>query len=295
MRMTHKPDHLTEEAWEALAARSEDRVYFIQSKRWIAYPKSRQILEHLEKLLLHPRTTRMPSVAIYGDSGMGKSMLVEKFKSDHVPSFDAQSGRTQTKLLVVELAGRPTERRLYAQILTAVGAPHNPRATIVDLEQSALSQLDALGVQVLVLDEIHNLLAGSWREQRVILNTMRFLSNQLKISLVCFGISEARQAIGGDVQLARRLDVITLPRWTANKEFEQLVLSIIRNFPLRQPSVLTARGLRRILQVSGGVTARIFQMLNNVAIKAIEDGSECVTDDAIDAYKPITEEESAFL
>ena len=293
--MTHKPDHLTEEAWEALAARNEDRVYFIQSKRWIAYPKSRQILEHLEKLLLHPRTTRMPSVAIYGDSGMGKSMMVEKFKSDHVPSFDAPSGRTQTKLLVVELAGRPTERRLYAQILTAVGAPHNPRATIVDLEQSALSQLDAIGVQVLVLDEIHNLLAGSWREQRVILNTLRFLSNQLKISLVCFGISEARQAIGGDVQLARRLDVINLPRWTANKEFEQLVLSIIRNFPLRQPSVLTARGLRRILQVSGGVTARIFQMLNSVAIKAIEDGSECVTDDAIDSYKPITEEESAFL
>jgi Cdc6-like AAA superfamily ATPase len=293
--MTHKPDHLTDEAWEALASRNEDRVYFIQSKRWIAYPKSRQILEHLEKLLLHPRTTRMPSVAIYGDSGMGKSMLVEKFKSNHVPSFDAPSGRTQTKLLIVELAGRPTERRLYAQILTAVGAPHNPRATIVDLEQSALSQMDALGVQVLVLDEIHNILAGSWREQRVILNTMRFLSNQLKISLVCFGISEARQAIGGDVQLARRLDVITLPRWTANKEFEQLVLSIIRNFPLRQPSVLTARGLRRILQVSGGVTARIFQMLNNVAIKAIEDGSESVTDDAIDAYKPITKEESAFL
>jgi Cdc6-like AAA superfamily ATPase len=293
--MNHKPDHLTDEAWEALAARNEDRVYFIQSKRWIAYPKSRQILEHLEKLLRHPRTTRMPSVAIYGDSGMGKSMMVEKFKSDHVASFDAQSGRTQTKLLVVELAGRPTERRLYAQILTAVGAPHNPRATIVDLEQSALSQLDALGVQVLNLDEIHNLLAGSWREQRVILNTMRFLSNQLKISLVCFGISEARQAIGGDVQLARRLDVITLPRWTANKEFEQLVLSIIRNFPLRQPSLLTARGLRRILQVSGGVTARIFQMLNNVAIKAIEDGSESVTDDAIDAYKPITKEESAFL
>ena len=27
--MNHKPDHLTEAAWEALAARSEDRVYFI--------------------------------------------------------------------------------------------------------------------------------------------------------------------------------------------------------------------------------------------------------------------------
>jgi hypothetical protein len=37
---------------------------------------------------------------------------------------------------------------------------------------------------------------------------------------------EARQAIDGDVQLARRFDVGTLPRWTAGKEFEQLVLAL---------------------------------------------------------------------
>jgi hypothetical protein len=37
------------------------------------------------------------------------------------------------------------------------------------------------------------------------------------------GIMEARDAINGDVQLARRFDAVTLPRWTAGKEFEQLV------------------------------------------------------------------------
>jgi hypothetical protein len=95
--------------------------------------------------------------------------------------------------------------------------------------------------------EIRNILAGCWREQRVILNTQRYLSNELKISLVGFGIMEARQAINGDVQLARRFDPVTLPRWTADKEFEQLVLAIIRNLPLREPSILTVAGLRRIL------------------------------------------------
>jgi hypothetical protein len=151
-----------------------------------------------------------------------------------------------------------------------------------------------IGVQVLVLDEIHNILAGSWREQRVIFNTLRYLSNELKVSLVCFGIMEARQAINGDVQLARRFDAITLPRWTAGKEFEQLVLAIVRNLPLREPSVLTVRGLRRILQVSGGVSARIFRMLNDVAIEAIETGAERITDEALDRYKPISEDEVAF-
>ena len=46
--------------------------------------------------------------------------------------------------------------------------------------------MEAIGVQVLVIDEVHNILAGSYREQRIVLNTLRFLSNRLQISLVCF-------------------------------------------------------------------------------------------------------------
>jgi hypothetical protein len=111
---------------------------------------------------------------------------------------------------------------------------------------------------------------------------------------VCFGINEARQAINGDVQLARRFDGLSLPRWIANKEFEQLVLAIIRNMPLREPSILTVKGLRRILQTSDGVSARIFRMLNEVAIEAIETGAEQITDEAIERYKPVGEGEAAY-
>ena len=66
--------------------------------------------------------------------------------------------------------------------------------------------MEAIGVQVLVIDEVHNILAGTYREQRIVLNTLRFLSNRLQISLVCFGVNDAREAIGGDVQFARRFD-----------------------------------------------------------------------------------------
>jgi hypothetical protein len=151
-----------------------------------------------------------------------------------------------------------------------------------------------VGVQVLLIDEIHNIIAGSWREQRVVLNTLRFLSNELQLSLVCFGITEAREAINGDVQLARRFDVVTLPRWKADDEFQQLVLAILRNLPLRQPCILTARGLKRILRVTEGVTSKIFRLVNEVAIQAIETGTERLTDEAIDDWRPISEEEAAF-
>ena len=292
--MTGKPDHLTDDAGAALAESIDERSYFIRSKRWVAYPKAIEILGHLNALLKHPRTTRMPSLAVYGDSGMGKSMLVEKFKDDYALNASDRPGAPRVKLLVVELAGRPNERRLFAQILAVLGAPQNPRATIVELERTTVRLLGDLGVQVLVLDEIHNVLAASWREQRVVFNTLRYLSNELKLSLVCFGIMEARQAIHGDVQLARRFDSVSLPRWTAGKEFEQLVLAIVRNLPLKEPSVLTVKGLRRILLASDGVSARIFRMLNDVAIEAIETGVERITDEALERYKPVGEDEATF-
>ena len=292
--MTEKPDHLTDDAGAALTESVDERIYFIRSKRWIAYPKAIEILGHLNALLTHPRTTRMPSLAVYGDSGMGKSMLVEKFKDDYALSAREKPRGPKAKLLVVELAGRPNERRLFAQILAVLGAPQNPRATIVELERTTVRLLGDLGVQVLVLDEIHNVLAASWREQRVVFNTLRYLSNELKLSLVCFGIMEARQAINGDVQLARRFNSVSLPRWMAGKEFEQLVLAIIRNLPLKEPSVLTVKGLRRILLASDGVSARIFRMLNDVAVEAIETGVERITDEALERYKPVGEDEATF-
>src|SRR5258708_28253366 len=77
-----------------------------------------------------------------------------------------------------------------------------PRASIVDMERGAINALRDIGVQILVLDEIHNILAGSSREQRIVLNTLHFLSNELRLSLICFGIMEPRDAINSDVQLA---------------------------------------------------------------------------------------------
>jgi hypothetical protein len=85
-----------------------------------------------------------------------------------------------------------------------------------------------------------------------------------------------------------------LPRWTAGKDFEQLVLAIIRNLPLKEPSILTVKGLRCILRASGGVSARIFRMLNDVAIEAIETGAERITDEALERYRPFGEDEAAF-
>jgi hypothetical protein len=83
-----------------------------------------------------------------------------------------------------------------------------------------------------------------------------------------------RAGISGDAQLARHFEELPLPRWSADEDFEQLVLAIIRNLPLRQASTLSVRALRHVLQITGGITSRVSHMLNELGIEAIETGAE---------------------
>ena len=108
-------------------------------------------------------------------------MIMQRFRDQHPPLFDSQAGVERTRVLALQLAGKPGERRLYAQILTALGVPQNPRAAVVELEQVAIRLMRAMDVQVLLLDEVHNILAGTYREQRIVLNTLRYISNELQI------------------------------------------------------------------------------------------------------------------
>jgi DNA replication protein DnaC len=74
--VTNEFAHLTPTAADLLSEPSDKRIRAIKSRRWVLYPRAKQALDHLNRLINHPRGTRMPSVAIYGDRGMGKTMII---------------------------------------------------------------------------------------------------------------------------------------------------------------------------------------------------------------------------
>ena len=197
--------HLAPQAAALMNMTDDLRIRAIRTDRWIGFSRAKFALERLQFLCEHPPSTRPPGLAIYAHSGMGKTMLVEKFRRTNPPTVDTVAGVETVPVLSISLSSKPSERRIYAQLLSSSGASLRHAMTLVEMEVRALSILKQLKVRVIVIDEVHNLLAGSPREQRVILQLFRHLSNELKASLVFLGIADAREAIAGDTQLSRRL------------------------------------------------------------------------------------------
>ncbi|CDX17306.1 TniB (fragment) [Mesorhizobium sp. ORS 3324] len=84
---------------------------------------------------------------------------MKRFRDEHPPSFSPITGTLRTPVLAMEMTSRPGERRFYAELLTLLGAPQRPRADVAQMEQAALRIMEAIGVQVLVIDEVRNILA----------------------------------------------------------------------------------------------------------------------------------------
>lgn len=159
---------------------------------------------------------RMPNLLLIGPTNNGKSMIVEKFRRMHPPV--SHPDHEHIPVLAVQMPSEPSVIRFYVAMLAALGAPLRPRQRLAELEQVTLGLLRAVGVRVLVIDELHNVLAGRGDARREFLNLIRFLGNELRIPLVGVGTHEAYLAIRSDDQMENRFEPFPLPRWQPDAE-----------------------------------------------------------------------------
>lgn len=193
-----------------------ERIQRIRADRWIGYPRAVEALNRLEILYAWPNKQRMPNLLLVGPTNNGKSMIIEKFRRTHPASSDAD--QEHIPVLSVQMPSEPSVIRFYVALLAAMGAPLRPRPRLPEMEQLALALLRKVGVRMLVIDELHNVLAGNSVNRREFLNLLRFLGNELRIPLVGVGTREAYLAIRSDDQLENRFEPMMLPLWEANDD-----------------------------------------------------------------------------
>jgi type II secretory pathway predicted ATPase ExeA len=278
--MTGKYAHLHRSVG-ALADEPEAvRIKRIRTDRWIGYSQAERALAALEDLLTFPKRMRMPNLLLIGPTNNGKTMITEKFRRSH-PGRDAattENGTAEVPVLRVQMPPAPDERRFFSAVLAALGAPDRASDRLVLKQDFAMRLLRATGVQILIIDEAHNLLSGTAIQQRRFLNLVRWLGNELQIPLVAVGTAEALRAIQSD----DRFSPFTLPLWHEGEEYRRLLSSLEALLPLRRPSGLAEPPLAgSILSASEGVLGEIVTVVTSAAVMAVTSGEEAITEHMI--------------
>lgn len=264
-------EHLTPKAREALDLSDDGRIERIRSERWIGYGRAQMVLKKLADLLTYPKGHRMPNIVLVGETNNGKTMIVNEFRAQHPPLDNRTQDAVIVPILVVQAPSVPTEARFYGEILRALYAPMRQSSNAEQRLLQVLTVFKEVGVQVLVIDEIHHIIAGSMQRQRGFLNTIKYLGNELQIPIVGVGTSEALNALQSDPQLANRFEPVLLPRWKLDEEYLRLLASFERMLPLKNQSGLMESSLAsKILAMSEGTIGEIAAVLTRAAVLAVE-------------------------
>ena len=220
----------------------------------------------------------MPCLLLFGATGRGKTKILKKFTRDHPALRNSKTGIHGVSIVVMQMPPEPDEKAFYLQLLHALNAPTRYSHTVYQLRQIVSDLLAFTPTRMILIDEVHTLLASSYRQQRILLNTWRFLANELRLSLVCAGTADAKRALLTDQQLADRFEAIELPPGRNDNDFQRLLASFQALLPLRKRSDLSVIEIRQeILRRTEGITVRMVRLLEHLAIHSIHSGGEAIT------------------
>lgn len=250
---------------------------------WVSYPAAEDAIERLFELLEMPPRLRMPSILFWAASNMGKSHIQTRFLSlvrEQNPSANALLEKDRLwraeGVLRFEINDELNEKRLYIDILRKLNAPR-PDVTAYRLQDMVLSHLSANRIRMIIIDEIQRITEFRMRDQRIVLNVLKYLSNQLSISIVGFGSGEAKALIKADQHLQERFDVVALPAWTKKERWVvNAVAERLSLIPLRKRTEVDRDLVEALFLHSEAIVGRLFRLIESAAIVAL-DHEECLS------------------
>lgn len=260
----------------------DDRLRRIRSPRYVQYEVGSLILRRFGWLYEHPEVPRPPCNLIYADTNNGKTALALKFMHEVTPKQgDPQFGKQPVVYChappFADLVG------LYDAILRSLNAPYRASARPQSKWDHILHLLPAVGTRLLIVDEVNNLLVGKPDMRIMVLNSLKSLSNELRIPVVAMGTQDAVRVFQTSPELGNRFEPIGMPRWTIGPDYGLFIARFVKSLELKNDSDFRSKDLvGRIHRMAEGLTGETCKLLAIAAEVGIQTGREVIDMDTLD-------------
>lgn len=270
---------LSEKALGQLELSDEDRIVAVRQDKWIELNYAKVLLAELESLLAMGRQTRPRNLLIIGEPNSGKSTIFEQFGNRHPINTDPEAEVSSAPVISIDCPDSPDRDALCIWLLEAVFA----RYKVQDKFEAKLAQVVKvyrnLGVQVLLIDEIHNALTGTLRQQQLFLSCLKRFSNLTKIRIAAAGIEKATLLLAVDDQMTSRFKPIRMPTWSPGEAMGILLATLENRTPLRKASNLKSPTMMRAIhRRAEGSLGDIIDLVRECAVAAIRGKDERITE-----------------
>ncbi|AJQ92278.1 MULTISPECIES: TniB family NTP-binding protein [Gynuella] len=270
--------HIHPDFQHLFALTDKERIAFLDEPRWIGYQVAQQIMDSLYGLMDKPKRPRMPNLLIVGDPNNGKTTIIRRFYDLCGQGYVNEEANPVKPVILAEAPPSADEKGLYISLLERFFTPYRASDPVAKLRYQVIHLFRSCHVRMLVIDEFHSLLTGSAVKQREVMNAIKLLCNELCIPIVGVGTREAVRVLHSDPQHASRFDVISLPLWYLNQDFQRLLASFEKVLPLKKPSALHQPEFASTFHtISGGNLGNLHRLLIECAKEAIISEQEQIT------------------
>jgi DNA transposition AAA+ family ATPase len=277
-------EHIHPDFRHIMGLSDKERLEFLDQPRWIGHDSARQILDTLQGLMHKPVRPRMPNLLIVGEPNNGKTTVIRRFRDLCGQGYVDGNSEPVKPVILAEAPPSADEKGLYISILERFFTPYRASDPASKLRYQVIHLMRHCHVRMLVIDEFHSLLTGPPIKQREVMNTIKLLCNELAISIVGVGTREAVRVLHTDPQHASRFEVLPLPLWELNKDFQRLLAGFEKFLPLKNASQLHLPESASLLHtISEGNIGNLHRLLVECATEAIVKGVESIDTDIIKA------------
>jgi hypothetical protein len=296
--------HLNQETNPIMDKNLDGKIIWATDRHFVYHPKAKKCLSQLEWIFQEAKQAQqsefpsdLEGLSIIGDSGSGKTMILEEFRKNHVQKhYKTYEGYPVAYAMLKDsITGL---KGLYSALLSAFGHPlSNPdvfkvqKITVDQLEEILIHTLKSTQTRLFFIDEFQH---AKGRNQQAILNQLKRTMLVSRVPFIPSGTPKTEIILNMDLQLADRCpvrDYSKLNYWKYGKDLRQFLAGYEQFLPFPEPSSLSSKDLSFLIfqktKFSRGIhkgktnLRHIARFLKRVSKNALRKSSRSITEEII--------------